>query len=131
MKGEINLKLCYIPPSRPLYERAIEETRCIKNKKATKLFTMAMTLLLCCNNLLAAESNPIKKLGYDGVSLVQLVLTFIAIFMALFEIGKAMLEGDPKRIPSIVAKYGIGVLCIYAIPTGYFYIRDAFAGWGY
>ncbi|PHV72207.1 hypothetical protein CS063_01660 [Sporanaerobium hydrogeniformans] len=124
------MKIYYIRPvGSTLYERALTEVMTKGNKKAIRLITIGFTLMMCCQSLLAADENPVKKLGYDGIGLVQLIITFIAIFMALFEIGKAMLEGDPKRIPSIVAKYGIGVICVYAVPTVYFYIKNAFAGW--
>ena len=93
-----------------------------------------MCLLLNCGLIFAEEVkkeeiNPVAQLGNDAISIFQTALTLIAIIMALFEVGKAMLEGDPKRIPSIVAKYAIGVVCVYAIPYGYSKIKDAFVGW--
>lgn len=135
MKGEINLKIYYIRPVGPtLYERALAELCSCKNRKAIKLIAAGMCLLLNCGLILAEETaneevNPVTKLGNDAISIFQTALTLIAIVMALFEVGKSMLEGDPKRIPSIVAKYAIGVVCVYAIPYGYSKIKDAFAGW--
>lgn len=135
------MKICYIRPVGPtLMERAWAEVYKTRNTKAIKFFTVAATLLANINMVFAGEveapsapnpddSNPIKKLGTDAISMIQLCLTIIAIIMALLETAKAMLEGDPKRIPSIVAKYGIGVIITYAVPWGFFKIRDAFAGW--
>lgn len=77
------------------------------------------------------QLNPIEELGYGAIDITQFGLTILAIVMALFESGKAMIEGDPKKIPSIFAKYGIGVICIYAIPYVYFQIKNAFTGWRY
>lgn len=121
-------------------ERAWVEVYKTRNTKAIKFFIVAATLLANVNSVFAGEvstpgasstddSNPIKKLGTDAISMIQLCLTIIAIIMALLETAKAMLEGDPKRIPSVVAKYGIGVIITYAIPWGFFKIRDAFDGW--
>lgn len=132
------MKICYIRPVGPtLIESAWAEVYKTRNTKAIKFFTLAATLLGNMNMVFAGEveipnpddSNPIKKLGTDAISMIQLCLTIIAIIMALLETAKAMLEGDPKRIPSIVAKYGIGVIITYAVPWGFFKIRDAFSGW--
>lgn len=129
------MKICYIRPNKPtLYERALTELSSCKNRKAIKLIVTGMCLLLNCGLIFAEEVkkeeiNPVAQLGNDAISIFQTALTLIAIIMALFEVGKAMLEGDPKRIPSIVAKYAIGVVCVYAIPYGYSKIKDAFVGW--
>lgn len=138
------MKICYIRPNKPsLYERALEEVCATNNKKAIKLFCTACCLLINYSYAFAQEVvsptpssepkelNPIEVLGYDAIDITQFGLTIIAIVMALFESGKAMLEGDPKRIPSIFAKYGIGVICVYAIPYVYFKIKGAFTGWRY
>lgn len=127
MEGEINLKICYIAPKKDVCSGALVEAFSIKNKVACKFFTTGIVMLLACGNIFAsATDDPIKKLGNDAIGYFQLSLTILAIIMALFECGKAMVEGDPKRIPSVVAKYGIAVICIYAIPFGYFKIKDAF-----
>lgn len=133
------MKIYYIRPVGPtLYEKALNEICTLKNKKVIKLITTGMCLLMNCGYVLAEEVskeadkqqvNPINTLGNSAIDIFQTTLTIIAIIMALFETGKAMLEGDPKRIPSIVAKYGVGVICIYAIPYGYFKIKEAFDGW--
>lgn len=125
------MKICYIRPVGPtLMERAFVEVYKSKNTKAIKLFVIVATLLANVNTLLAEEpDNPIKQLGNEAISMIQLCVTIIAIIMALFETGKAMMEGDPKKIPSIAAKYGIGVILTYAIPWGFFKIKDAFAEW--
>lgn len=125
------MKICYIRPVGPtLMERAFVEVYKSKNTKAIKLFVIVATILANVNTLLAEEpDNPIKQLGNEAISMIQLCVTIIAIIMALFETGKAMMEGDPKKIPSIAAKYGIGVILTYAIPWGFFKIKDAFAEW--
>lgn len=133
------MKIYYIRPVGPtLYEKALAEVCNCKNKKAAKVLLTGMCMLMNCGYILAeevskaeskAEIDPVKKLGNDAISAFQTALTVIAIIMALFEVGKSMVEGDPKRIPSIVAKYAIGVVCVYAIPYGYFKIKDAFDGW--
>lgn len=129
------MKIYYIKPVGPtLYEKALNEVCKCKNKKAIKLFVTGMCMLMNCGYILAEEMSkpeidPVKQLGNDAISVFQTALTVIAIVMALFEVGKSMIEGDPKRIPSIVAKYAIGVVCVYAIPYGYFKIKDAFDGW--
>lgn len=134
------MKICYIRPVGPtLIDKALIEVYKTKNTKAIKFFVMATALLANVNMIFAAETeptqpklednNPIKKLGNDAIWMCQLALTLIAIVMSFFEIGKAMLEGDPKRIPSIVAKYAIGVVITYAVPWGFFKIRDAFSDW--
>lgn len=133
------MKICYIRPVEPtLYEKAFNEICTLKDKKVVKLITIGMCLLMNYGYVLAEEVskeadkqqvNPINTLGNSAIDIFQTTLTIIAIIMALFETGKAMLEGDPKRIPSIVAKYGVGVICIYAIPYGYFKIKEAFDGW--
>ncbi len=127
------MKLYYRPKKEDLslYERALNEASRLKDRRICKILIGALLFILCSANVMAAGNNPVEQLGNEGISLIQLALTFIAIFMALFETGKAMIEGDPKRIPSIVAKYGIGVVMIYAIPKGFFYIRDVFDRWGY
>lgn len=142
------MKICYIRPNKSsLYERALKEVCASNNKKAIKLFCTAFCLLVNYTYALAQEVvvpsespiaatevkklNPIEDLGYGAIDITQFGLTIIAIVMALFESGKAMLEGDPKRIPSIFAKYGIGVICIYSIPYVYFQIKNAFVGWRY
>ncbi|MBU3812285.1 MAG: hypothetical protein H9893_11595 [Candidatus Niameybacter stercoravium] len=135
------MKICYIRPVGPtLIDKAFVEVYKSRNTKAIKFFVAAATLLSNVNMVFAGEveptppkgdeeNNPIKKLGTDAISMIQLCLTIIAIIMALLETAKAMLEGDPKRIPSVVAKYGIGVIITYAVPWGFFKIREAFDGW--
>lgn len=120
------MKICYIPP-KDKYKNALSELMNI-NQKARKYFLLAIMLLMC-TDCFAEEINPVTKLGFDAVSLFQLILTLIAIIMTLFEVGRALLECDPKRIPSIIAKYAIGVICVYAVPVGFLKIRDAFADW--
>lgn len=142
------MKIYYIRPIKPtLYEKALNEVYSTKNKTAIRMMCTACCLLInysyaFANEVVAPSAsptptpeekpvNPVKQLGYDAIDTVQFGLTIIAIVMALFESGKAMIEGDPKRIPSIFAKYGIGVICVYAIPYVYFRIKNAFSGWGY
>ena len=122
----INLKICYIAP-KDKYKNALSELMNI-SYKARKYFILAITLLIY-TDCIAKETNPVTELGFDAIGFFQLVLTIIAIVMTLFEIGKAILECDPKRIPSIIAKYAIGVICVYAVPVGFLKIRDAFADW--
>lgn len=125
------MKIYYIRPVGPtLLERAFMEVMKSKNTKAVKFFVIAATLLANVNSIFANnQDNPIQQLGVDAIGLIQLCLTFIAIVMALLETARAMLEGDPKRIPGVAAKYGIGVILTYAIPWGFFKIKDAFVGW--
>ena len=124
------MKICYIRANRPtLYEKVLIEICNLSNKKAIRMLTVACAAMICCENIFAKGNNPVENLGYEGINVVQIVITFIAVFMAMLECAKSLLEGDPKRIPSIVAKYGIGVMCVYAIPWGYFKIKEAFDGW--
>lgn len=139
------MKIYYIRPNKQsLYERALQEVYTTGNKKAIKMFCTAFCFLINYSYAFAKDiasssptdtqevpKNPLEVLGYDAIDMTQFGLTIIAIVMALFESGKAMLEGDPKRIPSIFAKYGIGVICVYAIPYVYFKIKGAFTGWRY
>lgn len=118
------MKICYIPPK--TNDKA-NDNLYYRTKLAYKYFYTAAIMLVASNNILAKSTNdPLKDLGGSAISYFQYGLTVLAIIMALLESGKAMIEGDPKRIPSIVAKYGIGVICIYAIPFGYFKITEAF-----
>ena len=124
------MKICYIRPNKPsLYEKALIEISKVNNKMASRCLTVACAAMLCCNDVLAKGNNPVENLGYEGINTVQIVITFIAIFMAMLECARALLEGDPKRIPGIFAKYGIGVLCVYAIPWAYFKVQKAFQDW--
>ena len=126
------LKIYYIRPSGDnLYERALKEVYATNNRKAIRIITTACTMLLCCSSIYAKANNPVEELGYSAIDMIQVILTIIAILMAFFEIGKAFIEGDPKRIPSIVAKYGIGVICVFAIPGVFLKIKEAFDGWWY
>jgi len=120
------LKICYIAPKKN-YEGALKEIMSL-NYKARKYFVLAITLLMCMD-CMAKDNNPVTELGFSAIDFFQLVLTIIAIIMALFEIGKAIIECDPKRIPSIITKYAIGVICVYLVPVGFLKIRDAFANW--
>lgn len=134
------MKISYIRPkgSISIHQRLLNEIYFTKNKQVIRCLTAGITLLLSCGYAFAEEvsketkkpaSDPLKELGFGAIDYVQFGLTIIAIVMALFETGKSLLEGDPKRIPSIFAKYGIGVICIYTIPWAYLKIRDSFKGW--
>lgn len=124
------MKIYYIRPNKPsLYEKALIEISNVNNKMASKCLTVACAAMLCVENTFAKGNNPVESLGYEGINIVQIVITFIAAFMAMFECAKALLEGDPKRIPGVFAKYGIGVLCIYAIPWVFFKIQKSFYEW--
>ena len=122
------MKIFYIAPKKE-YQGALAELILIRDKRVVKCFTTAMTLLIACTNCMAKGSNPVEELGYTAIDWFQLGLTILAIIMALFEVGKALLEGDPKRIPGLVAKYVIAVVFVYGIPTVFFKIRDAFSDW--
>lgn len=128
------MKLSYIKSAKDaLIESVLMEVHSTGNSRAIRMFLFASIVLAYANRILAKEAtlvdNPITQLGKGAIGVIQLGLTILAIIMALFETGKAMLEGDPKRITSVAAKYGIGVILTYAIPWIYFEIKGAFDGW--
>lgn len=103
-------------------EKAINETHKIKSKWIQRALTTATICLINATTLLAEtteplqESNPLSLLGEQFIGLAQQLGVYVAVAMCLFEVAKALLEGDPKRIPGLVAKYAIGVLAIWSVP---------------
>lgn len=103
-------------------EKAINETRKIKSKWIQRALTIATICIINATTLLAEtteatkEVNPLSVLGEQFIGLAQQLGVYVAVAMCLFEVAKALLEGDPKRIPGLVAKYAIGVLAIWSVP---------------
>lgn len=140
------IKICYIPPKRDL--RTSVDLTCkefstlnltpSQKKKVIPLFSAAGTYLLCANDLLAATAkadngtvteqvlNPLKTLGDQFIDVVQFMGFYLAIGMCLFEIIKAFLESDPKKIPAILVRYSIAVASLYTVPLVFNVIREAF-----
>lgn len=129
------MQICYIPYNGrdTLVNRAYNEIKGIKDagkkKQVARLFSVGVVSLAMVGNTNASEKNieeVIKRLGKRLVSGVQFAGFYIALAMCTFEVIKALLESDPKRIPSIVARFALGVAGLYAIPLILESVKDAF-----
>lgn len=127
------MKIYYIPPVKAkLIEGAFKEVGSHKrfNPHIQRGVTIATVCLINATTLLAEEvaeeKNPLKELGDGFIGIAQQIGLYVALAMCLFEVIKSLLEGDPKRVPGVIAKYAIGVLAIYTVPGLFGAIAKAF-----
>ncbi len=127
------MKISYRPQN--FIEGALEEVKMIKSSRLQKIMIGAIAGYYNASFLFASAAStgeelppedPITKLKNEAIHYAQLAGMVIAIAMCLFEISKAMLDSDPKKIPGIVSKYAIGVLAVYGVPLLYEGIGAAF-----
>lgn len=126
------MKICYIPPKKDVdvIEGAYREVSKLDGRirrRVQKLLTIGLGSMMCTNVLYAKTlEETIKELGNSLVSSLQFLGFYVALSMCIFDIIKAFVESDPKRIPSVLTRFAIGVGALYAVPKVLDAVRKPF-----
>ena len=126
------MQICYIKPI-----KVNKEINFISNKEK-QLLIKSYIIIVACLNYISTQAKwlnekKIKDLeekvnlaGDSVIHVMQLVIYWMTMFFAIFDIIKTCKKQDIAGVVTIVLKYGSMMLAGYSMPFVWDFIRDLF-----